>query len=312
MIVALLTETTYLPVSRVGRAYRRYLSGFKTAPEAMIRQAYGQEANTMRDLMVRAIGASMAFLVKASDFVSMAGDSPCDCGPGASRFAQDASGKLVTAHDGLCHACGRGAFAQMPGWADGACVAACPPDRPTVQDGKCVAVGACPDSTPFVEAGRCVAWCSGNKVVVNNRSCEDRCPAPQQADDAGFCRVLPAPAPRRCRETADDVARACCSRVGAPASTAAECCSGDRRPDGFCRGLAGEPCVIDGDCVSLTCTGHRCAPPENGGRCLKDGECASGLCAEEHVCLGLAGDPCTSAAVCDSRVCVGGRCGAGP
>lgn len=316
LVVALLKETAHLPVSTVGRAYQRGLSSVtstSTRPDDEIRWRYGSETASMKDLMQRAIGASMAFLVKASDFVSTAGESPCDCGPGASRFAQDASGTIVTARDGLCHPCGKDAFSGMPSWMDGACVAACPPDQPTSQAGTCVATGVCPADRPFVESGACVARCPDTKVVVNNLSCEAACPAPQRADAAGFCRTLPVVPARMCVGPSEDTAKACCSPVGAAVQSVNQCCSLDRNPGGLCRGNAGDRCVVDDDCVSLSCVGRRCALGPNGGRCRGNQDCASTSCSESHICLGAGGDPCWNGWECESGRCAAtqgsvGRC----
>jgi hypothetical protein len=304
LIVAFLRETAQLPVSRVGRAFRKGVSSSDEPSLEQARDLYESEAPAMKELMQRAIGVSMAFLVKASDFVKTTGSSPCDCGQNAARFGKDASGKLVTPHDGLCHACGTGAFQGLPLWLDGACVAACPPDQPTALAGRCVAEGACPDETPFVEGGACVAACSGTNVVVNLRSCQAACPAPQHPDAAGFCTRLPSTAPRVCGASTDDVPQACCAPAGAPARSAADCCSRDRSPDGFCRGLPEDRCAIGDECRSLVCADHQCAPGANGGRCVDELDCASGICSEDHRCLGRAGDRCTSWDECDSATCV--------
>lgn len=304
LIVAFLRETAQLPVSRVGRAFRRGVSSSDDPSLEESRDLYLSEAPAMKELMQRAIGVSMAFLVKASDFVKMTGGSPCDCGKNAARFGKDASGKLVTPHDGSCHTCGSGAFEGLPFWLDGACVAACPPDQPTAFAGTCVAVGACPDERPFVEGGACVAACSGTNVVVNLRSCQPACPAPQHPDAAGFCTRLPSVAPRICGVSTDDVPQACCAPAGAPARSAAECCSRDRSPDGFCRGLPEDRCAIGDECRSLVCADHQCARGANGGRCVSESDCASGICSEDHRCLGRAGDRCTSWDECDSATCL--------
>jgi hypothetical protein len=308
LIVALLTETARLPVSTVGRAYLRGISRLReTLPDQTIRTKYAGEEAAMKDLMQRTIGASMAFLVKASDFVSAKGASPaspCDCGKGAARFAQDDAGKIVAAQDGLCHACGTGAFAAMPSWVDGACVAACPADKPTAQDGVCVATGRCPAAAPFVDHGVCVAACPPSKVVVDHRTCADACPAPQRPDDAGFCARLPTPPARLCLTISDDGVKACCSPVGAAVQSGKQCCSLDRRPDGFCRGDAGDQCAVDDDCISLSCVAHRCVLGANGGRCVRNAHCASGICVEQGLCVGRAGDRCSSSQHCDSGRCL--------
>jgi hypothetical protein len=303
LVVAFLTETAHHPVSTVGRAFLRDVSGYEEpSPEDAMR-LYGKEAPAMKELTQRVIGVVTAFLVKAAAFVDGTGASPCDCGKGGARFGKDALGTLVTPNDGLCHACGSGAFQDLPFWLDGACVAACPADQPTAFGGTCVAVGACPDATPLVEGGRCVAACSGSNVVVNHRSCEAACPAPQRPDAAGFCARLPPTSPRVCGTTTDDVPQACCSPPGAPASTALACCSRDRSPDGFCRGVTGDRCVVGDECRSLVCADHRCALSAAGGRCVSREDCASGICGEDHLCYGRAGDRCAWGDQCDSGRC---------
>jgi hypothetical protein len=336
MIEALAQETFALPVTHYGRAFQQVTFLDTPSPDdSDIHNSYDGEKVAMRDLMERAIGASIAFLAKASDFVPAAPNSPCACAPGSSRLGRTLAGDAIPSRDGACHPCGTDVFAALPDWVDGMCVAVCPPDQPTLQGGLCTSTGACPSTTPFVENGVCVAQCSATEVVVNHRNCTaGGCPANTTADAQRFCVPQPPPkSPAICGSASGDSTAACCSQDGGLCVKDADCCSQSCRSDGICRTSAGGVCGIDNDCLSQSCLGtvcqpgspgqacstgkdcvsnkcvnKICAPGDPGAPCNGSGDCASGICSEGHTCIGRAGDPCRINDDCNSDVCAGGTC----
>jgi len=81
---------------------------------------------------MRSVGASIAFLAKASLSAPTSTASPWACtGTGFARSAEDRNGTEILAPGGSCVKCGVGVFVDEPNLADGGCVAACPPVKPT-------------------------------------------------------------------------------------------------------------------------------------------------------------------------------------
>lgn len=339
MVEALAQETFSLPVSRFGHAFQQVnLLDTPSPDHGDILDTFGPEAANMRDLMERAIGASIGFLAKASDFVPAVTSSPCACPAGQARFAETAAGDIIPARDGNCHACGSLPFEGMPNLSEGECVAACPPDKPTVVSGVCTAVDACSAATPFFENGACVGKCSDNSVVVNNRDCvAGGCPAGTTLEESShFCIPTPPTKSRAiCSAQNGDGQGACCGADAGFCVSDTDCCSGSCRSDGICRSGAGrscaigndclsgsctsgvcrpsgtgQPCAANGDCASFACENKICKPGEPGRPCAGGGDCLSGICGNEPgVCLGRGGDYCQGQdSLCVSNVCLGGFC----
>jgi hypothetical protein len=314
---ALAIETRNLPVTTWGRAFQQV--NFLDTPspdDSDILATYGQDANSgesadMTDLMERAIGASMGFLTKASDFVPAvaASSDPCACPTGQSRFGQDAVGDFIPAANGACTQCGTGTFQNLPALADGECVTACPANEPTLVNGVCTSAGACPAATPFSQNGTCVATCAPGSVVVGVYKCQaGPCPAGthQNLHNPSFCDPnQPTPTPAVCGQVNfDGTATACCGPDHGLCATNADCCSHQCRNDGICLAEAGNTCDSNNDCLSNICTNGFCSQGHPGSTCAKPSDCLSGVCPNNNVCpTGAVGTNCSLSTDCTSQVC---------
>src|SRR6266540_3235721 len=155
-------ETASSPFAVKGRAFKGTISvlwSVGSDSDSDATDAYDSERGSYKDLMMRAVGASIAFLAKASTAAPVGGSSPCACPAGQARSGEDINGRPVQTPGGICVTCGTGGFAQEPNLLDGQCVAVCPPDKPTPSGGVCTTTGACPTATPFLKNGSCVAAC---------------------------------------------------------------------------------------------------------------------------------------------------------
>lgn len=298
-------ETYSLPVSSVGGAFIPSISTRVPAPDnAEIKALYGPVADQMRQLMERAIGASMAVLIKTSDLIpAPSKTNPCSCSPGSSRFGQDAAGTFVQANDGICHPCGSGPFQALPLWVDGECVAVCPPDQPTANtQNLCTSVGACPPGLPFAQNGVCIDKCPVGSFVANDRNCVTTCPPNTSPGPANFC--IPQPqkkAPPDCSSSQGD-AITCVSD--------SECCSHScDTTNGICKSRAGETCFTNANCLSNVCVITAGSPPQgtcdagaSGSACVTPADCKNGECLPDPLnrCNGVPGDTCTKNTDCTS------------
>lgn len=343
LITGLATETFQSPFAQTpGRAFKSgvTLDYVLDKTDQRVSAQYGNcapgqtgdcEVVELRDRMLRTIGASIAFLVQATATPLPANPpSPCACPAGTARSGQTFTGINVNAPNGTCKPCGTDAFKDLPNLLDGRCVAICPEDKPTVQNGVCVAVGACPVNTPFVKNGVCVAGCCptdptcpaatpvrengvcgtcSTPFFANYRECLAACPAGQvpSADGTKFC--VPTSSPNT-----QGLSGACSSKIlpaGSDACVAragmctvnSDCCSKNcRLADGICRGRPGESCEINNDCLSGVCSGGICATGQAGSRCQTTADCG-GTCLATGACDGN-GAQCSTDTDCTSCNCV--------
>lgn len=316
MLRQLAIETGGLPVTHFGRGFQQVtiLDGPSPA-DSDILATYGGgtagEGPDMLDLMQRTIGATMAFLTKASDFVPAvsSGSDPCSCQPGSSRFGQDLAGDLLPAANGACTPCGTGTFQNLPAYADGECVTVCPANEPTLVQGVCTSTGACPPATPFSQNGTCMASCAAGSVVVNNYVCQPGpCPpgTNPSAVNASFCNpIVPTTSPAVCGTVNGDSPQvACCGPDHGLCATNADCCSHQCRDDGICLASAGNTCDNNNDCLSNSCVNGVCGQGHPGSTCATPSDCLSGQCPNSNICpAGIVGTNCSVSTDCTSQVC---------
>jgi hypothetical protein len=291
LIGKLVADTAALPESVQGRVFKTNISltwALGSNSDSDATGAYDGEIASLADLMMRSVGASIAFLAKASVSVPTGTASACGCTGASARSAEDGNGALIPSPAGVCLACGTGVFAAEPVLLDGRCVASCPRDKPTVSGGICTATNACPVNTPFVLNGSCVASCcpfdstcpttspirqNGVCVplsqcsvpfVVDDRTCATACPSGQTPDPAtNYCK--------RPRATTSSS----CSADSALCAQDSDCCSGScRLADGICRRPQGSACVVDDDCKSEACHSGVCAGLP-GDACHTDTDCTT-------------------------------------
>ncbi|MGH9883959.1 MAG: hypothetical protein ACREBE_00405, partial [bacterium] len=312
LIEALAAETHGLPTATATWIRGASLAYLLHGDIEVAKSLYaGQEPN-VSDLGNRALGATIAFLVKAAAFLqpdpATAGNDPCLCPTGQARLGTDLVGQVF--RSSTCLACGQVVFATTPNWLDGACVAACPSDKPLLENGRCVATCSttsctgvtCPASQPFVENGACVAQCSSpSAVIVDHRECRTSCPDPQTPQD-GFCSPPGAagPAPE-CQQVTDSPAVCCAPRAGLCQHNA-ECCSNSCTEDGVCQGKLNDPCQFDGDCVSGVCVNGSCGKAHGTGPCRLNEDCLSNVCSNGFCESGL-GDICFLPEDCAEGTC---------
>jgi hypothetical protein len=342
-IEALAKDTFKDPFSTVGRAFKDGVSldyAVGSSDISKVLDAYGTEQAALRDRMLRTIGATAAFLVKAADFVpDLSGvSSPCSCETGKARSGMDFSGRPMINPTGECISCGTGAFAALPDWLDGKCVAVCPPEKPKADDlGRCVAADVCPPDAPFKKNGVCVAGCCpvdptcpagapvrengicsvcSTPLVANYRECVGACPFGQVVDESShsICGPpAPASSPKTCGGGgASNVLSSdtCVARAGFCA-TNADCCSGDCQPlDHVCRGSAGETCQVDNDCATRRCIESdgikSCALGTPTNDCALSTDCGSAICT--GLCSDNTSQQCTKDSDCASCECTGRKC----
>lgn len=277
--------------------------------------------------MMRAVGASLAFLVKASDAAPVDDPSPCACPadpPHQARWAQDADGNVVRAPGSGCFPCGTGPFVREPTLLDHHCVASCPPDRPTIVNGTCTAANACPPATPFRQNGVCVAACCPidptcpvqqplrkgavcvalkECPVVHDTECADQCPVGQKPSADGYCVDSPQPREPQCAGAATDSSNICCLRSEVCFADA-DCCSNScDRAEGICRGEKGDACSVGNDCASQLCRDGSCRKA-GGETCDTDDDCFE-RCTSAHLCCIHDGATCTPG---DDQACCSGVC----
>ena len=338
LIKAIAFETFALPVTKFGQAFQTVnLLDTPSPDDSDIIATYGPQSQQMLDLMERTTGASLAFLAKASDFVAPVtiANDPCTCPTGSSRFGQTITGDVIPSRDGLCHPCGTDVFSFLPDWANGECLAVCPPDQPTLQSGVCTSVGACSSTAPFSVNGTCVATCPSTSVIANHRDCVATCPAGTAPDSSHFCIAQPPPkSPAICGDLNGDSTVSCCGKDGGLCGTNSDCCSHSCRDDGICLTGSGGTCVINNDCLSGTCIGGKCqpghpgaacaapadcvtfkcvgttcAPADPGAPCTMSNDCVSTLCGTAGTCVVPSGTYCGSqSSLCLSQLCIGGFC----
>lgn len=138
--------------------------------EPKARFFYGDTADQTRSLLENGTGATLAFLVKASQLIAVdTSTSPCACPGGQGRIA------------GTCQPCSTIGMVEV----NGICSAACPADLPFRDP-----VGHCTLSCPqqncagtscatdeFIDGTTCVAKCSAPHPFVVDRECRSSCPA---------------------------------------------------------------------------------------------------------------------------------------
>ena len=318
LIGQLVSDTAALPASSEGRIFQAGVSlswalGSDSDQDAI--NTYDGETPALKELLMRAVGASVAFLVKGSTSApNVATPTPCGCSGAMARSAEDANGALIPSPAGVCVACGTGAFAAEPLLLDGRCVTACPRDKPTVSAGICASTNACPVNAPFMLNGLCAAACcifdascpaatpirqNGACVslaqcnfpyVVDNRICATACPAGQTPD----------PATNYCKRPATHSSS--CSSDSALCEVDGDCCSGScRQADGICRLAKGAPCVVNDDCRSQACRGGVCAGSP-GEVCQTDTKCSI-ACLANKCCSGELGGCTADLDCCGSALC---------
>lgn len=321
-IAAFAVETFGLPATSAAAISGISLDYGLSKDDDKVTSAYrgqGRE-DLMAGLMERAIGASLAFEVKAAPFVPgplSQPPSPCACPAGQARSGQVPGDILpVVTLNAACVACGVGVFQNLPVWVDGRCAAYCPADKPTLQGRVCVATDVCPPSTPFLEAGQCVALCSSSMVVVNGRLCQPSCPAgqvpgtPPQAP-ASFCvPVASVVVPPGCSAAVEDASGVCCAPPSGLCAADLDCCSGFCSvPDGLCKAAAGSTCATNADCRSAVCQAGVCAIGSSGSPCGVVGDCGSGICHDRVCGSSPDGGPCLSGGDCEGNsFCSEGTC----
>ncbi len=323
-------ETASSPFAVKGRAFKGTISvlwSVGSDSDSDATDAYDSERGSYKDLMMRAVGASIAFLAKASTAAPVGGSSPCACPAGQARSGEDINGRPVQTPGGICVTCGTGGFAQEPNLLDGQCVAVCPPDKPTPSGGVCTTTGACPTATPFLKNGSCVAACCpfdstcpvsapirengvcvplaqcSTPVVVNNRQCATTCPPGQTPDPATlYCGIPATGTPPGCSGASSDSSGACCSPDSAICNKDSDCCSNScGSPDGICRGVKGHSCLVGNDCASGACKNGVCTGGP-GSSCQTNNECVIACFANK--CCSNTGDSCQSDGdCCGSDVC---------
>jgi hypothetical protein len=173
-----------------------------TEPEA--RAVYGTDEDKVRGQVEMGIGATLAFLAKASQFtVDESSDpklkSPCTCTAGSARGVTCVANCPASAPDpASCEPCSRVKRVES----DGHCVESCPADQPLLNaQGHCEAACtappctgvACPGSSPFVEGTSCVAQCSSANQFAVGRECRSSCPPGkvQSLTTPSFCETEP-------------------------------------------------------------------------------------------------------------------------
>lgn len=289
MIESLAADTRSSPGAVEGGIFQKLEQDYDAAD---LRIIYSGQENNLKDLMLRAMGAAVAFLARASTRIedSVSTDSPCACGKNQARRGLDLAGKIL--HSAACVTCGQDAFADAPYWLDSGCVAYCPEDKPFIVDGACSATcagsgcSACPSERPFSENGACVTACSAaNHFVVNGTQCASACPDGQQADSLGYCSKIVPPGPTCAMSMPGQSSAqglgdsACCVGAGDACTTATDCCSLTCGPDGLCLGQTGDLCRGAANCLTNVCTTNRCAPSGgSGGRCASNADCQTGIC----------------------------------
>jgi hypothetical protein len=345
-IKSVATETYHRPTTVEGSILQSDISwAYHQADDkdAVVRSAYGTHAADLRDMMLEAIGASIAFMVKAADSVPATSNlpiSPCACPQGHARSGQDFAGNQQIAPNSACTQCGMGVFSTMPNWVDGRCVQMCPADKPTVTGGVCTATGACAPDTPFRLNGTCVSTCCpkdatcpvaapfrvngtctatcSTPFIANYRDCVAACPTGQVPDarDPFLCGPPPTPPSKSCDPSSDSVTSACCRAKGAACSAAADCCSGSCfGTDGLCQGGVGDACVTNSECTSGNCSNGKCAIGTAGQRCAPQFPqgCGSHICPATGACAS-GGVACTKDSECGGPpdcvfVCEAGQSG---
>jgi hypothetical protein len=185
--------------------------------EERARDIYGGDADKVRGQVEMGIGATLAFLAKASQFAvdEPSKPSPCVCAPGTARGIDCLDGITVCTGSPLpirsqCEACSK--VSQVE--AGGRCVQTCPADAPLLNSaGHCEATCtappctgfACADSSAFLESNgatpptfSCVAQCSSAHPFAVGRECKDVCPpgTVATATSPAFCETEP-----QCRAT---------------------------------------------------------------------------------------------------------------
>jgi len=321
-ISAFAVETFGLPATRAADVGGISLEYGLSKDDDKVRSAYrgqGRE-RLMAGLMERAIGASLAFEVKAAPFVPAPDPqhpSGCICPPGNSRSGQVPGDILpVVTPNAACLECGTGVFQNLPAWVDGRCVVACPADKPTLQGRVCVATGVCPPAMPFFEGNQCVALCSPSSVVVNGRVCQASCPTgqspgtPPQAP-AGFCvPVASVAVPPGCSMAVEDAYGVCCAPPSGLCAADSDCCSlFCSAQDGLCKAAAGAACARNADCRSGVCATGVCAIGSGGSPCGVAGDCGSGICQSRLCRSSPDGGPCLGPGDCDGdSFCSEGTC----
>jgi hypothetical protein len=316
MIEALATETNKSPGAVVGQIFRAGSADYTIhhrGDEALARQEYQGQEPFARDLLLRGVGASLAFLSKAAVFlVPSTALDPCACSAPNARLGLAVNGDFI--HSDVCTPCGQAPFTGLDSWLDGQCVAACPADKPIRQpngicgtscpSGGCTGV-SCPASTPFVSGTTCVVQCpAGAPLVANRRTCVATCPAGQTPDPAKFCVPTVTPGSTVCGgQPTGDTTTACCQAHSQICVTDLQCCSSKCNSDGICLAKAGEPCSFPGDCTTNICTGGKCGQAPGLGSCTSNGDCLSAVC-QNGSCKGFPTETCLTAADCLQGACV--------
>ena len=191
---------------------------FVDKSEETTRSIYGGDADKIRGQVEMGIGATLAFIAKASQFAvdeSQSKPSPCECGPGTAKGI-DCNDPNVTCpipqpSRAACESCSSVGLVE----ADGRCVQTCPADAPLLNaaghcEATCTAAPctgfACPDSSTFLENNgtatspsySCVAQCSAAHPIAVGRECRINCPkgTVPSATTPVFCETEP-----HCRAT---------------------------------------------------------------------------------------------------------------
>lgn len=302
-----------------------------------------------RDLIERSVGASLAFLVAASDTLpAPAACSNTSCGTGTVCCGNRSctGGLCCVATQGACEhdtdccftnglpslcrnrVCQPGAVAacQQPGEACSGSSAACCADSGGAQQCGLSRNGAsicCSgDNTQCTASVQC---CSGSCSSVNGEigHCKrlplrSGCTSTDQCDSTSVCQSDGAPVGAGKQGT-------CCN----PDATGAlgcngdeDCCTGHCKPVGAddftCQcAVLSETCARDNDCCQGTCKNgtcqlvlNICQPPL--AACQQGTDCCSGGCTSTHVCTCIGTGPsstCGSDIACCTNNCANGVCG---
>lgn len=216
-----------------------------------------------RELLERAIGQSLAYLLKLSD------GAPNICTP------IGASCTPVSSGDSTC--CGEGPRGGQQAIC-GAQSKCCHPSRGVGQvscndDGECCTgrcgEGFCCDHVPLRQG-----------CVQNKDCCGGIC-------ESGLCLLGPGAscqAKSDCTSNQDCVAGKCTGANGTGCTSGAECASGLCQA-GICRGGLGTSCLLNEACADgLECVRSTCLVP-TGGPCTRADDCASGVCDATGHCF---------------------------